>query len=530
MKAIVIDSPEPDTLKLLDLEREQVSENHYKLGNNWIKKNPHGIWEVYIEGDPFERGVVYGKLCVDLIQDQEDLFVKQIESLMPSNIKRAMIKVFVGFFNRNIAEYIPEEFRNEIYGVSFAFADRHDNVGPKFYRVLNYHAAHDIGHALEELNMVGCTSFTVNKGRSADGELLVGRNFDFYMGDDFARDKVLTIVRPNEGIPFVMYSWAGLTGVVSGMNYKGLTVTLNASKSTIPRMAKEPISVLAREILQYSSTIDQAVEIAKKREVFVSESLLIASAEDNRSVIIEKSPSGFDVYETEEDHLVCANHYQSDHFKDTDINKENIEKSDSNPRHLRMHELIERLSPVGVDEAISILRNKEGVGDQDMSLGNPASVNQLIAHHATVMLPVKKKVWFSTAPFQLGKFVCYDLEEMFKNEVTLAEQVDFDSELIAEDPFAQTEAFKKYERYRAIKKTILDSLSYKKKMTFSEEQIQEYIDCNPDSYIVYMTLGELFHFNKKYNQAKHYLKIALTKVLSSVEEGEKIEALIKKCK
>ena len=80
-------------------------------------------------------------------------------------------------------------------------------------------------------------------------------------------------------------SWPGMIGVVSGMNEKGITVTINAAKSDIPLTAKTPISFVSKEIKQFGCNIDEAIEIAKRREVFVSESILVGSSSDNKAVI-----------------------------------------------------------------------------------------------------------------------------------------------------------------------------------------------------------------------------------------------------
>ena len=50
---------------------------------------------------------------------------------------------------------------------------------------------------------------------------------------------------------------------------------------------------------------------------------------------------------------------------------------------------------------------------KDLGMGNQLSVNQLIAHHSIVFKPTQQLVWVSTAPYQLGKFVAYDLKKVF---------------------------------------------------------------------------------------------------------------------
>lgn len=524
-----ISIPTPDAneeVSLSSFERKQIAENHFQVNNCWLKKNKHGIWEMYLEGDPYARGMIYGVLAKELIEKQEEVFVEQVNEIVPNKFYQFFLKLFVAWFNKDIYQYIPEENLQEIYGVSLSFSGKYDYIGPKYYRILNYHAAHDIGHALTDFNLVGCTSFSVNKEFSEDSSLLIARNFDFYMGDDFAKEKLLVFVNPTEGYRFASYSWAGLTGVVSGMNEKGITVTINASKSDIPFAAKDPISLLAREILQYAATISEAKEIAKKREIFVSETLLIGSAEDDEAILIEKSPKKLDIYKSTKNYLICANHYQSDLFMRDSVNLKNIDNSDSKFRFERVNELLSDNFPLNYLEAAEILRDKNGANGKKIGYGNPKALNQLISHHGILFKPEEKKMWVSTPPYQLGEFVCYDLNQVFSQK----ENYEIDSLNIAKDSFLFSEEYQKYENYKTVKQKIQKFVKLNVPFSLDEKSIADFINDNPDNYITYMVLGDYFKKMNDCKKAVDYYEQALRKEVASKNEMNIIKEKIEECK
>ena len=269
------------------------------------------MYELYVEGKPFERGVVNGKLTEELVKSQEDYFNDQINKMVPSKFYRHFLKYFIGWFNRNLTKNVTEEYKEEIYGVSRSASDNYGYIGTKYQRILNYHSAHDIGHALQNLALVGCTSFGTWGAASVDSTMIIGRNFDFYVGDNFAKNKIVEFVNPSEGYKFMSVTWGGFIGVVSGMNEKGLTVTINAAKSDIPTGSATPVSLVAREILQYAGNINEAIAIAKRSEDVCVGIVFGGSAADNKAVLIEKTPDSLDVYDPRSDHILCTNHFQS---------------------------------------------------------------------------------------------------------------------------------------------------------------------------------------------------------------------------
>ncbi len=492
------------------------------LGPNRYGINNHGLWEAYIEGGAFERGLVLGELAKEQVRSQEEHFIAQIRRLVPSKMLLRTLKYGVSFFNRNMNEHVPLEFQQEIQGISKAFDTQNDWIAPAYARVMNYHAAHDIGHALQDLSIVGCTSFAVRGAASADSGLIIGRNFDFYMGDDFARDKLVLFVRPDSGHAFASITWAGFMGVVSGMNEHGLTVTLNAAKSAIPTASKTPISILAREILQYARTIDEAYAIAQRRETFVSESILIGSAADGWAAIIEKSPGAIDLFSTDGERLICSNHYQSDVFKNDLINLDNIRMSDSKYRIDRMEQLLESHSPMSLEGSATVLRDRQGMDGTELGMGNPKAINQLLAHHGVIFQPEKRLMWVSANPFQLGTFVCYNLREIFVGNDARSPTLPLctDSLNISADGFLQSADFAAFLRFKELKQRIFELIVFNRGMDLTAEEEKEFLNSNPMSYITHQMLGELYLYREDKTTASRHFCNALHLEVASLTERE----------
>ena len=487
--------------------------------NGRLHLNKYGHWEVVLSGNAVDRGAAYGLMSKDLLKYQEDVFVDQIHEIIPSEWWVEFLHKVIIIFNRNMGNHIPQELREEIYAMSVSCTDEYNAYGSPYVRQLNYHAAHDIGHAMQEYMLVGCSSFAVWGNESSDDELLIGRNFDFYVGDRFAENKVVLFVEPTSGYKFASVSWPGMMGVLSGMNEKGLTVTINAAKGALPLSSAMPISLLTRQILQYASTIDEAYDIAQQYKTFVSESILVGSANEESAAIIEKTPEKTALFRSTDQKIICTNHYQSEEFAEDEYNKENIATSDSPYRYARLSELLAENKPIDHIDATSILRNRYGIGNKDIGVGNEKSINQFIAHHSVIFQPKELRMWVSSAPWQLGEYVCYDLNEVFdcvgtESYVIDAYNIAADSVLMRDD-YSRIVSFR--ERYTEIKHAIDDGIQ------LSEEYIEGFINNNPHYFQTYNIVGDYMAANNRNEQAVFFWKQAISLEIPRVGEREEIQ-------
>lgn len=556
----------------------QVNDSLRRWGSSSLRIDPDGLYEMRVCGGPFERGEAIGKLGADLLYQQEKAFADKLFEMVPSSRYRAFLHYFITIFNRRLGASVPLEYRQEIKAMSASCTHEFDEFGSPYERQMQYHSAHDIGHVMQDYMLVGCTSFAVWGRESADSSLLMARNFDFYMGEEFAKNKLVLFEQPDSGYAYVSVTWPGMLGVVSGMNTEGLAVTINASKLEVPSSSATPISILVKSILQYASNIEEAETIAASFKTFVCESILVGSANDGRAVIIEKTPSAMGIYSPEGGsessrmtvassanmdssldeasssvrqgvasssaadgfshgcgsgsgrladfssgnsvaslggasavtRIICTNHYQSDRFRDDPVNVENIRVSDSGYRYRRVQQLLDSLGSIDYLKAAAVLRDIRGVDGEDVGYCNDLSINQMLAMHSVIFKPAEKKIWVSTSPWQFGKFVCFDLDEVFGDEGVLAGDAEFsDDELsIPADNFLETEAFRNVLKFKAMQQTL--ATASKSRREVPSDSLALFVSWNPSYYGTYVSVASYLESLGKNAEADEYYRRALT--------------------
>jgi len=125
-----------------------------------------------------------------------------------------------------------------------------------------------------------------------------------------------------------------------------------------------------------------------------------------------------------------------------------------------MQEFLTQEPKLTPSKMAAILRSTEGLHGDSIGYGNEKALNQLLAHHAVIFKPQERLVWVSTAPYQLGTFVAYDLKQIFSGSSypSHTPYTQNPSLNIPADPFLYSQAFKDYEAYRLLEQQIENHL------------------------------------------------------------------------
>jgi hypothetical protein len=380
------------------------------LGECWFREDP-GCSILYLEGDPFTIGYANATLTAKFLEVQERSLIETAREHFPSWFSFMAVATFVLVNNRNLPSYVPLEYQYEILGLSRGGRDPFPGYGPRYHRILNYHAAHDISHLVFDRPVLGCTAFAARGKATRDGHLLLARNFDFEAGRHFDTNKIVGLYRPSKGNAFLSVCWPGMAGAVTGFNEARIYCSLNGAHSEDRRNIGKPVSLVVREVLQYATTLEEATRRIRAAPVFVSDSYLVADGKSGDAVVVEKSPEKVAVREMEGGLIIQANHFETGTFASDRGNRDYIREGTSLSRRRRLTELVSaasgRLDPA---TAVHILRDRRGPGGVKLAAGHRGAVNPMIATHSTVVDLTAGILWVSRGPHQLGRFEAFAIE------------------------------------------------------------------------------------------------------------------------
>jgi tetratricopeptide (TPR) repeat protein len=116
----------------------------------------------------------------------------------------------------------------------------------------------------------------------------------------------------------------------------------------------------------------------------------------------------------------------------------------------------------------------------------------------------------STAPWQLGEFVAYDLNKVFALQGLRENREIYDSALtVAADTFLLSRQYKNFEKYREYKHRIAEG---------EEVNTDSLVSSNPQFYHAYVLAGDYCFKRGQFDRAIKYYERALTKEIATKQE------------
>ena len=191
--------------------------------------------------------------------------------MIPSKFNRNYLKDMIGFFS--IATSI--KIYRRIQGRDLWYLFCIFNISAVIINGCSiYHAAHDIGHAVQNRPLLAAHRL-VPGALQKTVPMIIGRNFDFYVGDTSFGRKIVAFFNPTG------HKFMTVTGAVcrSCIWYEWGRSNRNHQRGKIiyPYASATPVSLVAREI-QYAKNINEAHRYSKSRKMFVSESFWLHPA------------------------------------------------------------------------------------------------------------------------------------------------------------------------------------------------------------------------------------------------------------
>ncbi len=156
------------------------------------------------------------------------------------------------------------------------------------------------GHEKEEIRLANffpelfhCSGFAIFGEATRGGTLYHGRVLDYLRGMGLEQNAVVIVSKPDKGHAWVNISYSGFVGSVTAMNEKKIAIGEMGGRGE-GNWDGKPMAQLVREVMEKSSTIEEAVDIMRKSPRTCEYYYVISDGSTRKAVGIAATPTTFE--------------------------------------------------------------------------------------------------------------------------------------------------------------------------------------------------------------------------------------------
>jgi isopenicillin-N N-acyltransferase-like protein len=355
---------------------------------------------IEVEGGPAERGRQYGEAARERVQRSVEAYGEVFAHYAGWDWER--VRAEAAAYRAPIEAYEPR-YLEEMDGLAAgAGVDPVDVLAINVRTEIMFAGtARDLGRAPSE-----CTSFAAVPSRTADGELLLGQNWDWL--PHAADTTVILEARQDEGPDFVTVVEAGLLAKV-GLNSAGMAIATNALVSAADEgRPGVPYHVLLRALHDAETPADTMAALGRSTRSS-SANYLVAHA-DGIALDVEAAPGDYAqlfVGYPQDGVILHTNHFANPGFDGRDVGL--VSMSDSVFRLMRARQLVaEHPGPLDREFFEGLLADHaahpHGVCCHPDPRLEPADQSATLA--SLIVEPATRRLWIAAgtpcaAPFEL---------------------------------------------------------------------------------------------------------------------------------
>jgi isopenicillin-N N-acyltransferase-like protein len=146
-----------------------------------------------------------------------------------------------------------------------------------------------------------CSGFSLTGDATVGGHMFHGRILDYMKGVGLEQNAVVMVYQPEVGNAWVNLSYAGFVGSVTAMNAKHISMGEMGGRGE-GNWDGKPMAQLIREVMEKSSTLDEAIAIMRKGPRTCSYYYVISDGNSKQAVGIAATPDTFELVHLGEAH------------------------------------------------------------------------------------------------------------------------------------------------------------------------------------------------------------------------------------